>query len=211
MCSNYLNHPVFKLALGLSLLFAITTQGLAAPDPAAELRRQQEREQNIQQQNTTTPDIRLNAQIETAEAMLPEQETPCFQIDSISLQAIDAEGTPQENHPFKWAKQAANFTETQKLDNAEGRCLGSKSINIVMKRIQNAIVAKGYVTTRILAMPQNLNSKTLTLTVIPGRVRDIKFKNAPSRGRHSNTTINISWCKTRRQWSWNPLATTLSI
>lgn len=39
---------------------------------------------------------------------------------------------------------------------------------MVMKRAQNAIVARGYVTQRVLAENQDLQSGVLTLTVSPG-------------------------------------------
>lgn len=41
--------------------------------------------------------------------------------------------------------------------------------------MQNAIVQRGFVTTRVLAEPQDLSSGTLTLTLIPGRIRNIRF------------------------------------
>lgn len=41
--------------------------------------------------------------------------------------------------------------------------------------MQNAIVARGYVTTRELAAPQDLKQGTLALTLIPGRIRAIRF------------------------------------
>jgi hemolysin activation/secretion protein len=44
-----------------------------------------------------------------------------------------------------------------------------------MKRVQNAIMARGYVTTRVLAAPQDLREGTLALTLIPGRMRAIRF------------------------------------
>jgi hemolysin activation/secretion protein len=41
--------------------------------------------------------------------------------------------------------------------------------------VQNAIIAKGYVTTRVMAAPQDLNSGELVLSVIPGKVRNIRW------------------------------------
>lgn len=49
-----------------------------------------------------------------------------------------------------------------------------------MKRIQNAIVAQGFVTTRILAGPQDLTSGKLSLTVIPGKIRHIRLAEGTS-------------------------------
>ncbi|MCY1491061.1 Filamentous hemagglutinin transporter protein FhaC [compost metagenome] len=45
----------------------------------------------------------------------------------------------------------------------------------MLKRVQNAIVARGYVTTRVLTAPQDLKSGTLTLTLVPGRIHSIRF------------------------------------
>jgi hypothetical protein len=39
-----------------------------------------------------------------------------------------------------------------------------------MNRVQNAIIARGYVTTRVLAAPQDLKAGLLQFTVIPGHV-----------------------------------------
>lgn len=51
---------------------------------------------------------------------------------------------------------------------------GQGGINTVMRRIQNAIIERGFITTRILAEPQDLKAGELKLTVIPGRVRAVR-------------------------------------
>ena len=43
------------------------------------------------------------------------------------------------------------------------------------ERIQNAIIAKGFITTRVLAQAQDLNQGTLSLVVVPGRIKHIRF------------------------------------
>lgn len=130
---------------------------------AQELQRQQERERVLREQQERTPDVRLPAVVPETIERLPVSETPCFAIDTIVLQS----DTPQ----FDWALEAADPTE----DPATGRCLGRKGINLAMKRIQDAIVARGFVTTRVLAEAQDLQAGTLTLTVIAGRIRAIRF------------------------------------
>jgi hemolysin activation/secretion protein len=50
-----------------------------------------------------------------------------------------------------------------------------QGINAVMKRVQNAIIARGYVTTRVLAAPQDLKAGLLQFTIIPGHVSAIRF------------------------------------
>ena len=109
------------------------------------------------------PDARLLQSAPPDGGRIPADETPCFPIREIRL-------NDPENH-FFWSLAAADAPG----DQATGRCLGSQGINIVMARIQNAIVARGYVTTRVLAEAQDLTTGTLTLTVIPGRIRNIRF------------------------------------
>jgi len=129
-----------------------------------ELLRQQERERALREQQEVRPDVRLDREREAPSARLPSDETPCFVIDHIRLQGELA-------GEFEWALTAASPAE----DTAKGRCLGTVGINTVMSRIQDAIIARGYVTTRVLAAPQDLKSGTLTLTLVPGRVRAIRF------------------------------------
>lgn len=98
---------------------------------AQELLRQQERERALREQQERIPDVRLPPAAPEAIERLPETETPCFTINAIVLKS-DA---PQ----FDWALAAADPAD----DPASGRCLGSSGINLVMKRIQNAIIERG--------------------------------------------------------------------
>ena len=136
-----------------------------------EILRQQQRERVLQEQLNKKPDVRLEAP-SAAEAIehLPKNETPCFVINQIVLVGDAAE-------KFTWALNAANLKD----DPAIGQCLGAQGINIVIKRIQNAIIARGFVTTRVLAAPQDLNRGILTLTLVPGRIHAIRFTPDTSR------------------------------
>ena len=61
---------------------------------------------------------------------------------------------------FQWALDAAA--------DAKGRCLGSQGIVLIINKVQNVILAKGYVTTRVMAQEQDLTTGVLTLTLQPG-------------------------------------------
>ncbi|MDG4476265.1 ShlB/FhaC/HecB family hemolysin secretion/activation protein [Desulfobacterales bacterium RS19-109] len=141
-----------------------------SPTDAAnqEFLRQQERERVLRQQLEQRPDVRLPIPIVPDLNRLPLDESPCFAIQQIVL-----EGDASEK--FQWALAAANKTEDNQDDVAFGRCLGTRGINLVMRRVQNALVNRGYVTARVLAEPQNLSLGTLKLTLIPGRLRSIRF------------------------------------
>ncbi len=139
-------------------------QSPTAGDGVQELLRQQERERLLRQQQETRPDVRLEPPLSTETQRLPVDESPCFRIDRITLQGDSAAD-------FQWALGAAD----PETDPATGRCLGFEGINLVMKRVQNAIVARGYVTTRVLVAPQDVSRGSLELTLIPGRIHNIRF------------------------------------
>lgn len=161
------------------VIFAGAVPGIAAtpsapPERAAsaidalEQLRQQERERALQQQNAPQADARLSR----PEAVLPDypaNESPCFAINRLTLVGEAADR-------FQWALDAAA--------DAQGRCLGGQGIVLAINKVQNAILAKGYVTTRVMAQEQDLTQGVLTLTLQPGRIGDIRFDEPVSwRGR----------------------------
>lgn len=95
---------------------------------------------------------------------VPEKETPCLVINHITLAGERAE-------LFQWALAAADLPD----DAARGRCLGASGVDIVAARVQRALVQRGWATTRVVATSQDLASGTLTLTVLPGHVRGIRW------------------------------------
>ena len=132
---------------------------------AQEYQRQQERERQLRSQQELRPDVRLpEAGAKEAAGTIPERETPCFPVTRVVLVG---ELAPR----FQFA--LGNLTGGD--DPVIGRCLGAQGINAVMARIQNSIVERGYVTTRVLAEPQDIASGELRLTVVPGRIRAIRF------------------------------------
>ena len=154
------------IAIALFLI-SLPVLALAQISPAdQELLRQQERERALRHQMEASPSVRLQSPVKDT-GRLPANETPCNRIQTLSL------GGDNQNQ-FLWALDAANNTD----DPALGRCLGAKGIAILIGRIQNAILQRGFITTRILAAPQNLQSGALTLTLLPGRIRQIRFAEA---------------------------------
>lgn len=162
-----------QLALATLL---IATSGVACAqsgkDIARELQRQQERERVLREQQEIEPDVRLQAPVSRRDDELPANETPCVPIRAVSLKS--------EVPDFRWAQSAVDPGGAL----ANGHCLGATGINLLMKRVQDAIIARGYVTTRVLAEAQDLRTGTLTLTVIPGRIRQIRF--SPESGSRAN-------------------------
>ena len=134
--------------------------------------RSQERQKQLRQQQEIKPDARdagekLKKTAPVATDVIPESETPCFTISKIELIGDSAD-------KFQFAlNEVLNSNPDGKP--VLGRCLGVIGINAVMARVQNAIIAKGYVTTRVLAAPQDLKAGVLQLTIVPGRINAIRF------------------------------------
>ena len=153
---------------GMAATPSDTPERAASAIDAREQQRQQARERALLEQNTPQADARLSR----PEAVLPDypvNESPCFTINRLALVG-DAAGR------FQWALDAAA--------DARGRCLGSQGIVLAINKVQNAILAKGYVTTRVMAQEQDLTTGVLTLTLQPGRIGDIRFEEPVSwRGR----------------------------
>lgn len=148
----------------------------AAPDQvspdAAEQRRlddqqlihRQEQQQAIEQQLTPDmPDIRiLPEQLRSRQGNFPA-EYPCFMIREIHLGGIEA--LPG------WAQ-----LEAQRLVlNARNKCLGAQGINQLMSDLQDTLIDHGWITTRVLAPQQDLVNGKLNLTILPGRIHQMKM------------------------------------
>lgn len=134
-------------------------QRAAALRDASEQQRQQERERALQQQNTPRPEVHLSVP-PLAVTAYPANEKPCFPLHSVRLEGEDA-------GRFQWALAAVN--------GIDGRCLGGRGIKLALDRVQNAILARGYVTTRVMAREQDLSHGVLTLTLQPGRIGVVRF------------------------------------
>lgn len=167
---------------GLLFIFIMLPPSVIAADlnPAdaniQEQIRQQERQRLLRQQLEIKPDVHNAAEkIKSAASAstddIPDHESPCFTLSKIEL-------TGDSAHQFQFAlDKVLAHSHSSKVQNKAilGSCLGAIGINAVMARVQNGIIAKGFVTTRVLAAPQDLKTGILQLTIIPGRVHAIRF------------------------------------
>lgn len=166
--------PIGGFILASAIAPAVLAQTVQTPlsearDAATqEVLRQQERERVLRRQQEARPDVRLQAPALPEAARYAEGDKPCFVIDRVLLAG---EGANQ----FAWALAAVDAEEGGASDPIAGRCVGMSGINLALRRVQNAIMARGFVTTRVLAEAQNIKSGTLRLSVLPGRIRRIRF------------------------------------
>ncbi|WP_303820803.1 ShlB/FhaC/HecB family hemolysin secretion/activation protein, partial [Actinobacillus minor] len=129
---------------------------------------QQQRHQHIQQAQDKILQPQSDVRLDTTNKerlTLSNHEMPCYPIHRISLVDYSTTSTSSESQ-FQWAFDKA----AHDLNLTLPHCFGGEGLGILMKQIQNRIIEKGYVTTRVVTQEQDLRSGTLTLTVIAGKV-----------------------------------------
>jgi hemolysin activation/secretion protein len=146
---------------------AARSQTPSSPQPFVEEQRQQERERALREHNERGADALRPAAGAPASARLGE-ETPCFRIERIVLEG-------QASERFQWVLASlADAGDGGAPDDPLNRCLGAQGIQTLLARAQNALVGAGWVTTRVLAGPQDLSGGELRLTLIPGRIAALR-------------------------------------
>ncbi len=168
------------MTLSVALLsgqaLAQTIPSPSAIDPANEIRRQEERDRATRERAEPRVDIRSGAAGPIAPERLPIGEVPCFDITKVELRGDQAQR-------FEWV--LSRLDGAARDDSALGKCLGTRGINVLLTRAQDALIVKGFVTSRILAEPQDLKTGVLSLTVIPGRINAIRFASGTTNRAHA--------------------------
>ena len=163
------NHIQFFLLI-VFLLFTFhvnLSYAQILPDDQEYLR-QQQRANQLREQLEPSPTIQLHP-VQTESVRIPESESPCSIIQRVAL-------VGELSEKFQWALNAASIDD----DLSVGRCIGTQGMSVIMRRIQNVILQRGFTTTRVLLAPQNLQSGVLTFTLIPGRINQILFVESTS-------------------------------
>lgn len=202
-CRSQLALAAAGMAAAFALAGAPAAQAQAAraltSDPFIEQQRQLERERALRKQQEPAPDVRLQPEAPKTAERLPaeDQDQPCQRIDQLRLVGEEAER-------FQWLLGRADLAEPgaaslpagsvraagyaagaagahapgPSADSPLGRCIGTRGVNIVLARLQQALIEAGWVTTRVLAAPQDLSGGQLTLTLVPGRIAAIRAAQA---------------------------------
>ena len=166
-------HPLSLLVL--SLMAAFPTLTSAAPTPEAVSQQQdilqRQREKQLREQMQPEQDVRLDGTNTGIEKMATQvggansdEASPCFPISEVEL-------VGEEAAKFRFALNHA----LRQTHFVPGKCLHAGDINQIMSLAQNALIGRGYTTTRILAAPQDLNSGKLQLTLMPDYLRSIRI------------------------------------
>ncbi|MDR0736503.1 MAG: ShlB/FhaC/HecB family hemolysin secretion/activation protein [Zoogloeaceae bacterium] len=133
--------------------------------------RHQERQRQLEERMTSGSDVRLRQDTPSApEFRLADGETPCFPIHAVTLSG-------EESGRFRALLE--DMLEEQGF--VSGMCIGARGINLLMARLQDLIIRRGYVTTRVVAPAQSVKAGKLDFLLIPGKIRRIRFENVPDR------------------------------
>ncbi len=171
LLSKSLRHIViccFFLCLWF-LSFPVVSETLPEIDALKE-QRQQEQLEALRKQQEHEPDVRLESDKPIQANVIPFDEKPCFVIEHISLEGDDSAR-------FQFAISDTLHQHPDLL----GQCLGINAINQLQSELQNSIIKKGFITTRVLIEPQDLNSGELRYSLIPGRISIVDPDNSVSR------------------------------
>ncbi|WP_404841767.1 ShlB/FhaC/HecB family hemolysin secretion/activation protein [Burkholderia cepacia] len=142
--------------------------------------RQQE-EARERERTVSAPGVRSNLTASAGYPALPS-ETPCFRIDRFALDVPDA-------LPASLKLQGASALPMDRfafarewLEHYTGQCVGKQGLDLLVKGLSQAILARGYVTTRVLLPEQDLSTGTLKFSLIPGVIRHVRFADEKLRG-----------------------------
>lgn len=132
----------------------------------------QERQRQLQAPNVSLED---KAAAEALEGLSVPSESPCFTIHQFVLEvppqlspAIRATGA--SDLPFDNFRFAQDY-----MRKYDGACIGKGGLNLIVKRLTNLILKRGYSTTRIGIPGQDIANGVLTLVLVPGVIREIRF------------------------------------
>lgn len=131
-----------------------------------ELQLQKSRQQaQERQERQNQRDVLLQTQKSQKDESLP-QEAPAFLVKQVILTGEDAVR-------FGWLqKQASHYNQ---------RKIGQKGLELIVKRLGNLLIDRGYITTRLIIPDQDISKGILNIQIVGGYIGDIRFAEENSR------------------------------
>ncbi|MBU9264371.1 ShlB/FhaC/HecB family hemolysin secretion/activation protein [Burkholderia multivorans] len=142
--------------------------------------RQQE-EARERERTVTAPGVRSSVMASAGYPALPS-ETPCFQIERFALDVPDVLPASVKSQGASALPMDRFAFAREWLAHYAGQCIGKQGLDVLVKGLSQAILARGYVTTRVLLPEQDLSTGTLKFSLIPGVIRHVRFADEKLRG-----------------------------
>lgn len=133
----------------------------AVPTPTdkEELHRRTQQEAENRKERDQRKDV-LSPRVNLDEDVSLPEETPAFTVNEILLEG-------EQLQRFSWIQNM--------LNQYNGKKVGKEGIHLIAKRITNALISRGYITTRITIPEQDISTGILRFKIIPGIIRHIHF------------------------------------
>lgn len=152
---------------------------------ADQFNRQLQRDQALEKQLQPTASVQTGLEKGLQEEpqlryLQSNSEDLCFEIKKFIL-------TGKNAREFTFAMRPV----IQGEHNLIGRCIGVQGLNQALDLIQNRIISRGYVTTRVMLPQQNIASGEIQLQVIAGKVDQIQFAEGTSKRAHKFNALPV--------------------
>ncbi|WP_425551637.1 ShlB/FhaC/HecB family hemolysin secretion/activation protein [Burkholderia seminalis] len=159
------------------------TDQAAAARANAEQERQAQQQRDAQQRDAAVhaPSVRSEVPRIEAYPAIPA-ETPCFRVDRFALDVPDALPSAAKAQGASTLPMDRFAFARERLEHYTGQCVGKQGLDMLVKGLSQAILARGYVTTRVLLPEQDLSTGTLKFSLIPGVIRHVRFADEKLRG-----------------------------
>lgn len=142
-------------------------QTVPVQDPVDRLLREQQDKERLERLQQQTPEVAVPKETIVDADAAPESiadAEPTFAIEQVILKGL-------EDH-----RDILSIAEERRLVAPfEGKRLGVNRINLLLKRLTQAFINRGWITTRAYIGNQNLASGILELTVVPGHIEKLVY------------------------------------
>ncbi|PRE22286.1 ShlB/FhaC/HecB family hemolysin secretion/activation protein [Burkholderia multivorans] len=149
--------------------------------PGNDQQSRQQEEARERERAVSAPGVRSNVTASSGYPALPS-ETPCFRIDRFALDVPDALPASLKSQGASTLPMDRFAFAREWLEHYTGQCIGKQGLDMLVKGLSQAILARGYVTTRVLLPEQDLSTGTLKFSLVPGVIRHVRFADDKLRG-----------------------------
>ncbi len=161
-------HPRARLSAALfALLLVNSASAVLTPayaQSALEIERREREARLARERELERAQPQVQLQDDAAEAVSHRDVTLPQEVQCRRLQRIVLDGAPRTGFGF-----ARRY-----LARYEGRCVGAEGVGLIVRRLGDLILDRGYVTTRVGVAQQNLADGVLRVQVVPGRLRHLR-------------------------------------
>ncbi|WP_083492473.1 ShlB/FhaC/HecB family hemolysin secretion/activation protein [Cupriavidus sp. HPC(L)] len=151
---------------------SVQSAAQAAIEQEQRIRQQQEARERAQ--TVDSPGVRAAVAAQTEFPTL-SAETPCFRIETFVLDVpADLPAAVREQGASELPQDPFAFARAW-LDHYQGSCIGKHGVDLLVKGVSQAVLDRGYVTSRVLVPEQDLSTGALRLMLIPGVIGELRF------------------------------------